>query len=105
MPGRLGQEREILLASGDHLGDEKVVNLEAEPFRSPGVLVTDDDEPLLPALREESCVFGDAMGVVAEGLMERRQLADAAFDDVCALGMVPGKEIGLGGDAHGRRSV
>jgi hypothetical protein len=41
---------EILLPASDELGDEQIVNFEAQPFGSSRILVADDDEALLPAL-------------------------------------------------------
>src|SRR5690349_15630953 len=94
------QKGEIFVASGQRLGDEQVVDFEAQPFRTSGVLVLNSDEAFLPALGKEGGLLSDTLGVVSEGLVKRGQLADAAFDDVGALGMVSGKKVGFDGDTH-----
>ena len=49
--------------------------------------------------------LSDSLSVIAERLMEWGQLADAALDEIGALGMMQWKEAGLLGDTHGLRSV
>src|SRR6185436_10633362 len=73
--------------------------------RSARVLILDDDEALLPPLWQAGGLFADALSVVAERLVEGGQLADAAVDDLGALGMVQGEEIRLDRKAHGLRGI
>src|SRR6266545_1646612 len=105
VPRSVLQEEEILLSSGDRLGHDQVVGLEAQAFDSTRVLVPDDDEALPPAMLKASRFLTHSVGVVAEGLVERRELADGAVNDIRALRMVQREKIRFHRDAHGRRGV
>ena len=105
VPRRLPEESEVLLTPGDYLRAEQIVGFEAQSPRPSRVFVPDLDEALPPSWRQDSGLFGDALGVITEGLMEGRQFADAALDEVGAFGVVQWKKVSFDGDAHRLRSV
>jgi hypothetical protein len=70
---RRAREAKVLLASRDVLRQQQVVHLETEP---------------------------DALRVVAERLVKRRALPDAAVDEVGALGQILRVDVGLVGNGE-----
>jgi hypothetical protein len=82
----LAQELEILLAAGDGLRDGQVVDIEAPPRRAARVGVAHRHEPALPPRGQDRRLRTDALRVVTVAGVERRTLADAAIDEVGALG-------------------
>ncbi len=81
------------------------MDFEAQTLRAPRVLVPDLDEPILPSFGQDRGFLSDSLSVIAERLMEWGELADAALNEIGALGMMQWIEVGLLGDTHGLRSV
>ena len=69
------------------------------------LVVAQRHQPVLPAEREHGEAGPHAAGVVAEGAVEGRQLADRAVDVVGELGPVPRPQVGLLRDEHRRGRV
>ena len=71
MTKQTGEKSHVLLAPSDELRYREVVDFEAQPGAGARVLVADWDDPVPSSGGQHRRVFPDAVGVVAEGLMER----------------------------------
>lgn len=63
------------------------------------------EKALLPTRGQPSGHFADAVGEVAERLVERRQLTDAAIDEVGALRVIQREQVRFDRNAHGFRGT
>lgn len=76
MPKDGAPEHAIFVATREVFRAEQIVDLETPAFDAAGVRVLDRHEPLLPSVGELRGLGADALRVVAEGLMKRRELAE-----------------------------
>lgn len=82
VPDHGGDVGEVLLTPGHEFADCQVVRLEAEAGCAAGSGAAEGDKTALPARREHGGVLGDAVGVVAEGLVKGRARPDRPVDEV-----------------------
>jgi len=71
-------ELEVLLASGDELGDNEIVWIEAYSLARVGFGIIERNEPVLPSFWECCCVDPDALPVETGCLVESRLFSDRA---------------------------
>jgi hypothetical protein len=103
VPSSRSREREILLV-GDELGDNEIVDLEAQPARAARAGTRHDDEPVFPSVRESRGSRRNALRVVAERVVERGELADGSVHEAPPFGLVPRVHVGFHRSQHlGRR--
>ena len=101
MPGGRADVVPVLLPARHVLRDEEIVGLEAEP--RPGRR-RNRHEARFPALGQHRRPLADSLGVVAVGVVEGRELADRALDELGPLGVVPGVDVDVRRDEQlGRR--
>jgi hypothetical protein len=79
------QEGQVALSAGHQFGAGEIVHLHAPARRAAGVLVVQPNQAGLPASRQHCRRIVHAMGVVAEGLVELRQLPNRPVDEVGLL--------------------
>lgn len=81
------------------------MHLQTPTDDAPGVFVLDGYETFFPSPRELGGGFVDAVGVIAKGLMERRQFPDRSVDLDRQIGPVLWEDIRFNGDEQCSRSV
>jgi hypothetical protein len=72
-----GGEGEVLVATGEELGDEAVVRFQAQPSAGCGIGGV-EGKPVAPVGGQVRGRDRDAVGVVAEAFVERGQFTDRA---------------------------
>jgi len=75
-----GEEFQILRATGHHFADGKIMRVETPTGVVARVFVLNGNQADLPSLGKDCRFGGDSMGVVSEGLMENRALANRTID-------------------------
>ena len=105
MKGGLAGKVEILLSARYQLGDDEIVDLETPARRPTSIGIPDWNETISPPLGKGSRGFPDTVGIVAEGLMEGRQLTDRPVYEIGKFRLVLWKEVGLVGNKESRRRV
>lgn len=105
VPGGDSGEGKILLASCHELRDEQVVDFEAPARRTSRGGSVRGDEAVGPAGRGRRRRLVDALGVVAEGLVEGAHLPGRSVDRVPSLRTVPRVHVGLDGNQQLRGCI
>lgn len=103
--GSLASEVQVLLPARDQLGDDEIVDFQVPRRRPTSVVILDLEEARFPAFGQSGGRFVNTVGVVAEGLMERRQLPDRPVDEIGPVRFVFRVEVGIVGGEEGRRCI
>ena len=95
MANQVPNEFEIFIPPGNELRNRQVVYLNAKACRPTGLRRLDRNKPILPSFRQHGRFHANTVGVITEGPMERRALADRSFDQIPGIRVGEGKYVGF----------
>lgn len=95
--GESRAEFDIFGTQGNCLGDPEIVDFEAPCHHSVGVWRLISDETVLPSTGKNCGGLGDALGIVAVGLMEHRRFTNRPVYEVSlfVVGVIQRRNISL----------